>query len=138
MPMAIIPPAAATRLLFVFWKGQREEREDAAFALVVGPHDDREILHRDEREHAPDNEREHPDDLPIGAQAVVQALLEGVEHARADVAIDHAEGADGTGERGRRAGLVHERGRLADAGIASNSIVRRRYFPRVDRARGFA
>ena len=37
---------------------QRDQREDAAFAVVVGAHDDREVLHADDDREAPEDQRE--------------------------------------------------------------------------------
>ena len=116
--------AAGFRLLR---KGQREQREDPAFALVIGPRDDGDILHRDEDGEAPDDQRQHADDFPLGVKvAVMQALLEGVEDARADVAVGHAERANRERERGRLGGLLHERRSVPERPQRRNSIVRRK------------
>ena len=83
-----------------------EERENAAFALVVGPHDEGEVLDGDDGDERPEDEREHAQDVGVrGRDAVLalDALFDGVERARADVAEDDAERADD--ERRERRGM---------------------------------
>ena len=73
---------------------QREQREDPALAPVIQAHDEDNVLHADDQDERPDDEREHPiHRRDRGPEPVVggEALLERVEGARADVAVDDAE-----------------------------------------------
>ena len=82
-------PAAA-------WPGrdQRGQREDAAFALVVGAHHDRHVLDRDDEHQRVDDQREHAEHVLVRRRHGVraeEALAQGVQRAGADVAVDDAE-----------------------------------------------
>ena len=44
---------------------QREEREDAALALVVGAHDEGEVLDDDDERERPEDEREDAEDVRV-------------------------------------------------------------------------
>ena len=73
---------------------QRHEREDPALAAVVGAHDEREVLERDDEGQRPEHEREHAEDVLVRGRHAVrpgEALLQRVERARPDVAVDDAE-----------------------------------------------
>ncbi len=73
---------------------QRHEREDAALALVVGAHDQHHVFQGDDDDQRPEDERKDAEDLAFGnpdAGEVVQARLERVERAGADIAIHDAE-----------------------------------------------
>ena len=66
--------------------GQRHEGQDSPLAVVVGSHDDRQVLHADDEDQRPDEEREDAEDILPGHRHRVrseEALLEGVERARA-------------------------------------------------------
>src|SRR4029079_11077167 len=81
--------------------------EDAAFAAVVGPHDEEQVLDGDDEEEGPEDEREDAEDVPRGggeAVGAVEALAESVKGARADVAVDNAQGTEG--ERQQAAALT--------------------------------
>ena len=88
---------------------ERHQRENAALAVVVGAHDDGHVLDRRGDDERPDDEREHAErDVRRGRAArPVERGLEGVERARADVAVDDAERAERhRGEAaGRRSGI---------------------------------
>jgi hypothetical protein len=99
---------------------KREQREDAAFALVVGAQHEHQVFEHDDQRERPEHEREQPEHvLRRGRHAVcrVHAFAERVERRRADVAVNHAEGAEresgaflrGPGGRGRRPGLLWSR-----------------------------
>ncbi len=47
---------------------QRRQREDAALALVVGPHDDRDVLDRDDDQQRIDDQRQHAEDVLVGGR----------------------------------------------------------------------
>ena len=75
---------------------QRHQREDAAFAVVVGAHDHRDVFDRRRDDERPHDEREHAE-RDVGRRRParpVERRLEGVERARADVAVDDAERAE--------------------------------------------
>ncbi len=76
---------------------QREEREDAAFAAVVGSHHEGEVLQGDDDEERPEDERENAVDV-LGCRSdgvgTMEAFSKSVERARPDVAVDHSESAE--------------------------------------------
>ena len=77
---------------------QREERQHAALALVVRAHDERQVLHADDERDAPEHQREQPQHVRVRGRdrvRAVDALLQRVERARADVAVHDAEGREG-------------------------------------------
>ena len=78
--------------------GQRDERQDAAFAVVVGPHQQHDIFQRHHDDQRPQDQREHADDdgwrdggVLLAAGRGEDRLAQRIERARADVAIDDAE-----------------------------------------------
>jgi hypothetical protein len=76
---------------------ERHERQDAALAAVVSPHDEGEVLEGDHEDHRPDHQREDADHVlggGIDAVLAAEALLEGVERAGTDVAVHHAQRAE--------------------------------------------
>ena len=85
---------------------KRHQRENAALAVVVGAHDHRDVFDRRGDDQRPHDEREHAErDVRRGRAArPIERRLEGVERARADVAIDDAERAQR--HRGEAAGLL--------------------------------
>ena len=72
---------------------QRLEGEDAAFALVVGLHQEQHIFRGDDNQQRPDDERDDADDFggPQRAFELTQRRLQRVEGARADVAENDAD-----------------------------------------------
>jgi hypothetical protein len=77
---------------------EREQGEDAALAAVVGPHHEGEVLHDHDAHERPEHQRQHAEDVLGGGRHAVgpgEALLERVQRARADVAVDHPERAEG-------------------------------------------
>ena len=73
---------------------ERGEGDDPALAAVVRPHDEDEVLDRDDDDERPDEQREQPEDvLRRGRHAVraMQRLPHRVERAGADVAVHDAE-----------------------------------------------
>ena len=62
--------------------------------MVVGAHDEGQVLDDDDDQERPEDEREDAEDVGVGrVQAVLagEALLDRVEGRRADVAVDDAE-----------------------------------------------
>ncbi len=85
---------------------ERHQRQLAALAAVVGPHDDAEVLDGDHDDEGPEHQRQHAEDVVRARRQPVladEALAQGVDRTRADVAVDHAEG--GQGEYRRGAGM---------------------------------
>jgi hypothetical protein len=73
---------------------QGEQREDAALATVVGPHDEGEVLDHDDQEECPEHQRENAEHVLVrrgDAVPPAEALLDGVERRRPDVAVHDAE-----------------------------------------------
>ena len=74
-------------------KYQRKEGELTTFAAVVGPHDERDVLHADNENQRPYDQRQNAEYVSlVDLEPVLEleALLDGVERARADVAINNA------------------------------------------------
>src|SRR5438105_916105 len=74
------------------------EREDAALALVVGAHDEDEVLDDDDQRQRPEEQRndaEHRARIGCDLEVLVrQTLAHRVQGRRADVAVDDAERAE--------------------------------------------
>ena len=74
---------------------QRGQRQQAAFAAVVGAHDDRDVFDRDDQHQRPEDQRQRAEDRVVaGIVECQQRLANGIERRGADVAIDDAEGGD--------------------------------------------
>jgi hypothetical protein len=76
---------------------ERRQREDAAFAAVVGPHDQRDVLERHHDDQRPQERRQDAEDVRRGyrqAELPGEGRAQRVERARADVAVDDADRAD--------------------------------------------
>ncbi len=74
--------------------GQRHQRERAALAVIVGAHEEQDVLAGDDEDQRPKEERGDPQHLRARDPAilgVVQRLAQGVERAGADVAVDDAD-----------------------------------------------
>ena len=74
---------------------QRAERQHAALAPVVRAHDQQHVLHRDDQDQRPEDEREraqHGGLALVQPAGLAERLLDRVERARPDVAVDHAQG----------------------------------------------
>ncbi len=72
---------------------QRHQRQDAALAVVVGAHHDRDVFDRRGDDERPHDQRQHAEHRGRRCLAACPCdrRLEGVERARADVAVDHAK-----------------------------------------------
>ena len=75
-------------------RDQRQQRQDAAFAIVVGAQNEDDVFERDHRHQRPEDQRHHPEDVGGGRRGMAggaQGDGKGVERARADIAEHHAE-----------------------------------------------
>ena len=74
---------------------QRDQGHDPALALVVGAHDEHDVLDRDDDRDRPEHERDHAVDAGLGRPDRVlvggEDRLQRVQRARPDVAEDDAE-----------------------------------------------
>ena len=73
---------------------QCQQREDAAFAVIAGAQHDHHVLDRDDQRDRPEDHRQHAEDARLAdarAALAADALLEGIQRAGPDVAVDHAE-----------------------------------------------
>src|SRR5690606_27698389 len=94
-----------------------EQRHRAALATIVGPEDDRDVLEGDDEVERPEDQRENPEDVVLGERhrvGAAEALLEGVERRRPDVAVDDTDGGErqpgerlARGWRRRTAAVAH-------------------------------
>jgi hypothetical protein len=84
---------------------QRDQRHDPALAVVVGAHDERHVLDRDDQRDRPEDERDDAVDGDVAgrdrAVVVREHRLQRVQRARADVAEDDPERADGQARSAR-------------------------------------
>ena len=106
-------PPASPRLRFEHPRYERGEREDAAFAAVVGAHDQRHVLQRHHDHQRPEDDRQDAHDVRGGEVEVMhagEALPQRVQRTGADVAVDHADGADDQRRHARRGNARLSRG----------------------------
>ena len=76
---------------------ERHQRQGAAFALVVGLHQEQHIFPGDDEQQRPDDERDDADDLrgPSAPSCkLTERRLQGIERARADIAEHNADRAE--------------------------------------------
>src|SRR5207253_6009925 len=77
---------------------QRHQGQDSALAAIVGAHHQHEVFDRDDDDERPEDQREDAQDVlrrwDHGVMSA-EAFAQGVERAGADVAVHHAEGAEG-------------------------------------------
>jgi hypothetical protein len=77
---------------------KRHQGQDPALAVVVGPHDEQQVLDADDDDQRPENEREDTEDVRLGdgqfMAVATERLPEGVERAGADVAVHDPERAE--------------------------------------------
>jgi len=78
---------------------QRDQRHDAAFAIVIGAHDEGGVFHRHHQHQGPEDQRQDAEDVVRrdGHWMVRPAehFLDGIQRAGADIAVHHAEGSQG-------------------------------------------
>ena len=70
------------------------QRQDAAFALVVRPHHDGDVLDGDDEEQRIDDQRQHAEDVLVGGRDGMrpeEAFPHRIERAGADVAVNDAD-----------------------------------------------
>ncbi|MCY1171710.1 hypothetical protein D9M73_118310 [compost metagenome] len=83
---------------------QRGQRQHAAFALIVGAHQEDDIFDRDDQDQRPDCEAQHAQNLagvdPV-ARSLAQRFAKGIKRAGADIAEHHADRADRQGQQRR-------------------------------------
>ena len=75
--------------------GERQQRHDAALPAVVGAQHEAHVLERHHDHQRPEDRRDASQDVLRGERDAVlriEGLLDGVERARADVAVHHAQG----------------------------------------------
>ena len=73
---------------------EREQREDATLAAIVGAHDEDDVLDADDEDQRPDDERE--DAVDVGrnrsqSMLYLEALAQRIQGAGADVSVDNAQ-----------------------------------------------
>ena len=84
-------------LAFEVARDQRQQRERAAFALVVGAHRDQHIFDRDDQHQRPEDQAQHAEDVqPVDRQRMraEEAFLHRVERRGADIAVNDADRAE--------------------------------------------
>jgi hypothetical protein len=85
--------------------GERHERQRAAFALVVGHQQDGDVFDRDDEDQGPQNQRQNAeDDVPrqrASPRRRSRRLLERVEGAGTNIAVDDPDGAERKGPEAR-------------------------------------
>jgi len=89
------PPACAR--VAETTRDERGQRHDAAFAMVVGAHDQRDVFERNDDRDRPEHDRENAVDVLFGQREAVrpgEALAQRIQRTRADVAENDADGAD--------------------------------------------
>ena len=73
-------------------KDEREQRQDSTLAVVVGSHDEDDVLDADDDDQRPDDQGENAVDVRgDGVQAVLEAFAQGVKGAGPDVPVNDAE-----------------------------------------------
>jgi hypothetical protein len=76
--------------------GERHQGKRAAFAFIVGAEQDEHVFDGDDEEQRPDDERQNAQDHRLGRALAAtgrrqHGFAQGIEGARADVAIDDAD-----------------------------------------------
>ena len=103
-------PPAQLRAILHRLRRQRQHRDQAALAVVVGAQDQHHVLDRDDHRQGPEHEREHAVDVRFGQRhvAVREHFLQRIQRAGPDVSVDDPDGAQGQrGEAGGRAVWLH-------------------------------
>jgi hypothetical protein len=114
-------PAVARRMPDI---EKRQERHDATLPVIVGPHEQDGVFERHDHDHGPEDQRRDTEDC-VGRQCSTRlgGLLEGVERARSDIAIDDAERRESSGG-GQRPGVTPQQ-RSLWYGTLHPSLLRR-------------
>ena len=79
---------------YAFRRHQGQQRQNAAFAIVVGTQNEHDVFERDHRHQRPEDQRHHPQDIGgnrRGMAGGIQGDGKGVERARADIAEHDAK-----------------------------------------------
>jgi hypothetical protein len=96
MPSVITTGAPGNRAL-----GQRHQRQRPAFAAIVRSHQYDDVLDADDQNQRPDDQRQYAEDDGLVGRNIRAAarcqhrFAQGVEGARADVAVNDADRAEG-------------------------------------------
>jgi hypothetical protein len=75
-------------------QGKRHQGQDAAFAAVVSPHDEDDVLDRHHHDQGPEHERQDPEHVALGqrqANNVSETLAQGIERTGADIPVNNTE-----------------------------------------------
>ncbi len=99
-------------------RGQRQHRDQTSLAVVVGAQDQHDVLDADDHRQRPEDHRQHAVDVGRRQRHVTvrEDLLQGVQRAGTDIAIDHAHRAQREREQaglGGRGGGTHKGRRLS-------------------------
>ena len=101
MPMAVLARAADRRAM-----GQRRQRQHAAFAIIVGAHDEDDIFDRHHDHQRPEDQRQRAIDgrrrRAAAPPAASADLAHGIKRAGADIAEHDAQRAAMVRPRSRR------------------------------------
>ena len=100
--------------------GERHQRERAAFAVIVGAEQDQHIFDGDDQDQRPDDERQDAEDHRLerslaASRRGMHGFAQGIERARADVAIDDADAAE------REAPKIAARGCFGTGAVGSDA-----------------
>ena len=79
---------------YAFRRHQGQQRQDAAFAIVIGAQDEDDVFERDHHHQRPEDQRDDPEDVGgdrRGMAGGIQGDGKGVERARADIAEHDAK-----------------------------------------------
>jgi hypothetical protein len=88
---------------------QRQQCHDAAFAVIVGAQDQNGVFETDDQKERPEDQRDGSDNrFRRGPSGAGDRLLQPVERAGADIAIDHPERGQNR-DRGQLSGLMRRR-----------------------------
>ena len=101
--------------------GERHQGERAAFAVIVGAEQDQHVFHGDDEDQRPDDERQNAEDHRLGrglatARRRQHGFAQGIERARADVAVDDADTAE------RQAPKIAARRSLGTRAVGGNTF----------------
>jgi hypothetical protein len=79
---------------YAFRRHKGQQRQNAAFAIVIGAQNEDDVFERDHRHQRPEDQRHHPKDIGSSRRGMaggIQGDRKGVERARADIAEHDAK-----------------------------------------------
>jgi hypothetical protein len=89
------------------------QRQEAAFAAIVGAHDDEDVFDCYDQRQGPDDQRESTEDRVLAEIAEIdERLAHGIERRGADIAIDDAKRSDRQARACAQLELAPPRGRI--------------------------